>query len=431
MSPDGQWLAYRLVRVNEESELRVKSLAPEAVGAATSDVDAERVFVWGTGPVFSADSRWLVWTAGVSVEESERLAEEDEPVRLGAGLLDLVGGEERSFDEVGDFGFDESGRFLALHGYAPEKPEGPEGKGADLRTVDLETGAETTFGNVAEYAWSETGSLLALAVATGSDQGNGVQLYDAQSGRLQGLDSSGSTYRQLSWREVDAAEREGSATGAGDSADLALLRTVEPASKDGAAHHVLVWRGLDSGGSRPLVLDPAVAGVAADLEVVRHEQPQWSDDGRRVAIGLRHTEHEEEGDEAEDAESEVEEDGNAPRPDPDAGGEDEQGNPDGAEEEDEEVELPDLQIWHTTDVRLFPEQRAAEERDAQRTLLAVWHLDEDRVVQIGSDLMERAELIKGGRHAIEQLPAALRRRGLLVLRRRLGRADQHHGGPLR
>ena len=407
LSPDGRWLAYRLVRVNEESELRVKSLAPEGVDAATSDVDAERVFVWGTGPVFSADSRWLVWSAGVSEEERERLAEEDETVRLGAGLLELSGGEERSFDEVADFGFDESGRFLALHGYAPEEPEepeGPEGKGADLRLVDLETGAETTFGNVAEYAWSETGSLLALAVATGSDQGNGVQLYDARSSRLQGHDSSSSTYRQLSWREVDDEQREGSATGGRSSADLALLRTVEPASKDGTAHHVLVWRGLDSDGSRPVVLDPAaVAGVAADLEVVRHAQPQWSDDGRRVGIGLRPADTEEERAEAEDVEAEVEEDGNPPPPDPDAGGEDEQGNTDGAEEEEEEVELPDLQIWHTADVRLFPEQSAAEQRDAQRTLLAVWHLDEDRVVQIGSDFMERAELIEGGRYAIEQV----------------------------
>ena len=53
------------------------ALAAEDVDAATSDVDAERVFVWGTGP--AADSRWLRWTAGVSDEERVRLAEEDEP----------------------------------------------------------------------------------------------------------------------------------------------------------------------------------------------------------------------------------------------------------------------------------------------------------------------------------------------------------------
>ncbi len=42
-------------------------------------MDAEGVFVWETGPVFSADSRWLRWTAGVSDEEGVRLAEADEP----------------------------------------------------------------------------------------------------------------------------------------------------------------------------------------------------------------------------------------------------------------------------------------------------------------------------------------------------------------
>ena len=69
---------------------------------------------------------------------------------------------------------------------------------------------------------------------------------------------------------------------------------------------------------------------------------------------------------------------------------------------EEEPDLPALQIWHTRDVRLFPEQKVAEDRDASRTLLAVWHLDEDRVVPLGSDLMATARLLHGWEFALEE-----------------------------
>ena len=412
LSPDGRWLVYGVARVNDDSELRLTSLAqadapawttePSSLEGSSSPSATEpvRVYSWGRGPVFSADARWLVWAAGVSADERERLEEEDEPVRLGVGLLAMATGDERTFDDVRGFDFDETGRFLALHGYAPEEPEG---KGADLRLIALETGAETTFGNVGEYAWSDTGSLLALTVATGSEQGNGVQLYDPVDGRLRALDTSGSMYRQLGWREADAA-----APAVGTrAADLAVLRSVDPAGTDGAAHHVLAWRGLDTDEPRRFELDPETAGVGAELEVVRHMRPRWSEDGRLLAVGLRPAAEEEvEDDEADtDQDSDAAPDGGEPSAEPeDEDAADDDGDDDDEDAgDDEEIDLPEVQIWHTSDVRLFPEQQASADRDAERTLLAVWHLDADRVVPIGSDLAERVELLDGWDHGVERV----------------------------
>ncbi len=360
LSPYGDWVASVVTRVDEASELRVRRLAD----------DSTRVFSWGSAPAFSADGRWLAWTVGLPPEERERLQEQDEPVRDKASVMDLQTGEIREFDAVSERRFDASGRFIALRGYTPEEPAG---KGADVRIVNLATGAETTLGNVGEMAWSPMGSLLALAVATGTDVANGVQVYDAAAGTIRSADASGSAYRSLRWRD--------------DSHDLAALRSRDAASADGTAQDVLAWRELDRG-LEMTVLGSNTAGIPDTLEVVRHRAPAWSDDGRMISLGLRPVDDEEEEVEGGDLG-----DGDARDP--------EEAAPQDPPEEEEEPDLPDLQIWHTKDVRLFPEQKVNEGRDGSRTLLAVWHVEDDRVVVLGSDLMANAQLLHGWETALE------------------------------
>ena len=358
LAPLGDWVAYVVTRVDETSELRVRKLAD----------DSTRVFPWGSAPAFSPDGRWLAWTVGVSPDEREN---SDEPVRDKASLMDLRTGGIREFDAVSERAFDASAGFLALRGYAPDEPAG---KGADIRIVNLATRAETAFGNVAEMAWSPTGSLLALAVATGTDVGNGVQVYDAETGTLRSADASGSAYRSLRWRD--------------DSHDLAVLRSRDAASADGTAWEVLAWRELDRGIDMT-VLGPNTAGIPDTLELVRHRAPSWSDDGRMISVGLRPVEDraDEEGQGGDPG------DGDVSRPEETA--------PQGPAAEEAEPDLPDLQIWHTKDVRLYPEQSVNEGRDGSRTLLAVWHLEDDRVVVLGSDLMANAQLLHGWETALE------------------------------
>jgi len=318
-----------------------------------------------------ADGRWLAWAVGLPPEERERLEEQHEPVRDKASVMDLQTGEVQEFDAVSERRFDASGRFIALLGQAPEAPAG---KGADVRIVNLATEAETILGNVGEMAWSPTESLLALAVATGTDVGNGVQVYDAAAGTIRSADASGSAYRSLRWRD--------------DSHDLAALRSRDAASADGTAHDVLAWRELDRG-IEMTVLGSNTAGIPDTLEVVRHRAPSWSDDGRMISVGLRPVEDEAD----EEAEGGDPGDGDADDP--------EEAAPQGPAEEEAEPDLPDLQIWHTKDVRLFPEQKVNEGRDGSRTLLAVWHLEDDRVVVLGSDLMANAQLLHGWETALE------------------------------
>ncbi len=370
-SPDAAWIAYPISRVDGSFELRLR---------ATSDATTEQAFENGQRPEFSEDGRWLAWTVGVPANEAARMREAGEPVRTGLALLEMGADDERVFEAVASRAFDSTGRYLAILGHAPEEPRG---KGADLRVMDLQAGTTMTFGNVAEYAWTDMGSRLAVIVATGADEGNGVQLYDAASGVVAPLDSSSSAYRGLSWRE--------------DAADLAVYRSAGMASDPGDGYDVLAWRGLDGGMISATVLAASADALPAGTEVVRHRGIEWSEDGSRLAIGLRPTETAD-GDaaEANEMEDAAAEEG--------AESEEEESEPDDSAPT-EEPELPGVQIWHTSDVRLYPAQKVSEGRDARRTLLSVWHLDSGAVAQIGSDLMESASLAGDWSYGFERVAA--------------------------
>jgi dipeptidyl aminopeptidase/acylaminoacyl peptidase len=335
LSARGDWLAYGIRRVDEYEELRVVELA----------TDSTRAFPWGRSPVFSPDGRWLAWMIGSEDEEEDEARDE-------AALLDLTTGEERTWRRVRSVAFDAEGRFLALHGHPLEDAEG---RGADLRVVELAGGAVTSFGNVDAFAWSETGSLLAMALATGTEDGNGVQLFHAPDGRLRALESSGSAYRHLSWRE--------------GGADLAVLRSVEPAGADSTAHTLLAWRGLDGPDPERMELGPTPEGVADTLRVVGFRAPAWSDDGRHLSLGLRPWTEDEDDDDEEDE----------PTP-------------------------ADVQLWHSRDVLIFPQQQSRAGNLARATLLAVWTPEEDRILQVGTALDRTASLTDDWRFGIERDP---------------------------
>ena len=353
LSPQGTWLAYSIFRVNRERELR---LQPTGEGEA-------KVFPKGIRPVFSADDAWLMWTVDPSEAEKEKLAKDKKPVRQDVGLLNLKTQEEQSFTEVRQASFDESGGFLAMLGYAPDEPKG---KGADLRLLDLAKGTETSFGNVAAFDWDDQGSMLAMIIMTGADKGNAVQVFDAKTGRLKSLDTSEAAYRGLAWRK--------------DGDELAVLRSLKKASEKDSAYTAMAWGDLAGDAGAAWEMDTeSIAGY----EVSADRALSWSSGGDVISLGLK-AKKEEEKEEAESEEGEEEK--SEKKPEPKKNG-----------------ESAALQIWHTKDVRLFPEQTVRENR--KRTQLAVWHLTQNKVVRISSDLEEDAALSKDGRIGLEYVEA--------------------------
>ena len=85
--------------------------------------------------------------------------------------------------------------------------------------------------------------------------------------------------------------------------------------------------------------------------------------------------------------------------------------------------VSDVEIWHTNDVHVVPEkrsaeQRSAEQRDARASMLAVWHVGDKMVMQIGSDVAETSAVLEGDAYATET------DRKLYAFGQKFGRRDQ-------
>ena len=360
LAPNGQWLAYAVNRVNEENELRL--------GATGRDTTI--AVLYGSQPAFTGDSRWIAYAIGVSPAERDRLTKDKKPIHNAVGFRNLASGATETVKDVTQFRFSGDGRFLAMRRYPAEGK-----RAADLIVQDLEHGTKITFGNVNEFAWSDARALLAFAVETEGGAGNGVQLYDASTGTTRVLDSSPSLYRMLAWREK--------------SEDLAVLRSrTEKEFKD-TTHVVLAWTRVSTATAVKRELDPAKAnGFPAMTRIAEHRRPEWAKDGSIVYIGLRPRERARPADSATVAGSDNSDGNLTPI----------RGDSTRAKTDDKPS---DVQVWHAKDVRIMPMQKVQEQQDLQRTLLTAWHPADGRVVQVATDLLETARVLRGDHFATE------------------------------
>jgi dipeptidyl aminopeptidase/acylaminoacyl peptidase len=214
LSPDGRWLTYGINRANRDNELRITSVT---TGESWTTA-------FGSQPTFSADSKWVVYVVGYSESQEEKLRREKKPIHRKLGTLELATGKMSTVDGIEQFAFNAAGTYLAMKRYAPERKEAPDAApsaGAEdppsastLVVRHLESGRDTTLGNVTDFAWQDKGGLLALAVGTEDKLGNGVQVFDPETGTLRVLDSAPAVYVGLTWRKDESKETN----------DLAVLR---------------------------------------------------------------------------------------------------------------------------------------------------------------------------------------------------------------
>jgi dipeptidyl aminopeptidase/acylaminoacyl peptidase len=380
LSPDGRWLAYAVNRTNGENELRVTKVADGTT----------RIVAFGAQPAFSADSRWLGVSVGVSEAQQEKLRKEKKPLHRKLTLINLTVGEPTTIDNVETFAFSADGRQLLMRRYAPERPNATRGgdaeppAGADpeetpgvtivVRT--LSDGHDTTFGNVGESTWQTKGGLLAFTIAAEDRTGNGVQVFDPASGSLRVLDSAPARYLGLTWRK--------------DASDLAVLKGMSDKDDkhDGASYAILAWSGVSTATERKHTYDPVGDASRRGYErVSAFRSPVWSEDGAVVFVGAG----------SWPAKGKGEERGQPPSP----RGSDEPGlgskpeSDPGRTSEDQ----PTVDVWHPKDVDVMPKQKVGATRDRQRSLLAAWPLDRATLTLVNADYFASAAPLKPGRLA--------------------------------
>ena len=372
LSPDGRWLTYGINRSNRNNELRIANISDGTM----------KVAAFGSQPVFSSDSRWVAYGIGYSEAQEGKLKKEKKPVQRKLGLMNLAGGDQTIVDGIESFAFSPTGAYLAMRRYAPERAEkkdqstaassddADESPGATLIVRHLASGRDTTFGNVAEFAWQNLprqGRLLAMTISTDDKTGNGVQLFIPEMGALRVLDSSSSIYSGLAWRK--------------DSADLAVLRSKTDQRHEGATQIALAWTHLADESEARHVYDPiADAKFPPGMRTVSFRSPSWSDDGSIVFLGMARW-----NEKAPDVKSTaLASSGN--------------GNGDGAGATAKEVKDEDepaaVDVWHAHDVNVMPKQKIGAKNDRQRNMLAAWHVEAARLVQLGKETDEQVTPIK-------------------------------------
>lgn len=359
LSPDGKFVAYDFRRGDGTTELRYRAVTG----------GEEHIVRLATGPQFSNDSHWLLFTiapdtaggrgrgagarGGRGAGNGSTAAATNPPPRNKVGAIDLRSGAQRVFDDVQSFTLSDDGKHVALRRYGT-----PGRRGADVIVRDLDAATELTFGNVAEQVWSEQGALLAMAIDAQGGNGNGIQVLNAATGTLRALDASPNVYSGIAWRN--------------EADDLAAMRSRADSAFVDTAYTVLAWR--DVGGAKPVETSIDLGtdfDPARPMRIAPYRTPQWSDDGKTIFFGI--APHE-------------------PRVAAVPG------------------DLPParVQVWHAKDVRQFHQQEVNAAQDRQRTTLVAWHPGQPTVARLGSDPYENVQIAPGGTTvvAMDQAPYA-------------------------
>jgi esterase/lipase len=350
-SPDGKWLVYAINRSNRDNELRITKLADGMT----------KIAVFGAQPVFSSDSKWLAYSIGRSEADQEKLRKEKKPVQNELGLLSLSTGETSMLEGIESFSFSSDGAYLAMQRYRPERPSGPAASsgrggrdgsgesedkpGTTVIVRELASGRDTTFGNVSEFAWQDTENshMLAITISAEDKTGNGVHLFDPEKAVLRVLDSSPSIYLGLAWRK--------------DASDLAVLRAKTDESKEDSTYAILSWTGIGKA-ERKHTYDPSTDSTfPAGMRTVSFRPLSWSEDGNVLFLGIAKW------------------DDKIVPP--------ERGEKEAGETSDDDPST--VEIWHWKDVYVMPWQKIRANEDRRRNMLASWHLESGKFVQLGQD----------------------------------------------
>ena len=354
LSPDGKWLAYEVVRSNRDNELRIAKVA-DATNKAVA---------FATAPAFSADSKWLAYRIGFSESQQDKLKKDKKPAQNKLGLTNLATGEQTVIDGIVAFAFSPTGKALAFRRYPAEKtgstPPDPTADdenpvGSPLIVRNLANGRDTTLGNVSDFAWQDTaktGHLLAVAISTDDKTGNGIAVFNSETGTLRTLDSSPAIFSNLAWRK--------------DGTDLSALKSTTDEKHDGPGNVALAWTAIGQPSETAITYDPAKdTKFPTGMRLVSYRKPSWSETGTDVFLGIAAWDEKPAKKTAKDGKD--------------------------AKEDDEPAAVD---VWHWRDSDVMPKQKKSASQDRRRNMLAVWHINNNSLVQLGRTLQGQVTPLK-------------------------------------
>ncbi len=146
-------------------------------------------------------------------------------------------------------------------------------EGTDLLLYNLASGEAVNVGNVAEFGFDDSGEWLAYAIDARDQIGNGVQLRNMKTDVVRAIDSDRSLYRHLVWADsVDA---------------LAVLRgRVDSTGRD-TNYSVVTFTGVSAPAPKKLVFDATQhTDFPKDMAIAVERAPRLAEDLSAVYFGI-------------------------------------------------------------------------------------------------------------------------------------------------
>lgn len=345
ISPDGNWATYAYTPSEGD-----KAFFLHRVGSDGKPTEVPM----GSSPVFSNDSKWLTYMVAPGEEEAKKLKKSKKPIVRTLRLMNLETEEITAFDGAVRATFPKKGLgFVAIsmgrQGNSGRQSAGQSG-GSDLLLVDLKTLAVRNIGNVGSFEFNKSGELLAYTIDATDQSGNGLYLLELASSIIRPLDTSDHRYRQLTWNEH------------GDH--LAVLKGKEKKEFVQNENDLIVIKNVTSRGEAKTVYVSADDKSFPEKMVVsEYSQLQFSDDGSMVVTGLK-----------------------------------EQKKKASAKKTDEEK--ANVDVWHWQDDLVQSVQQRRASRDRRSTYAAVFHVQQNKLVQLGDKELSRVSVVGKGQWAV-------------------------------
>ncbi len=289
VSPDGNWLAYQLAPNDGDASVVIRATHDttqwsfavgdaSAVGGGRGGRGGGAGAGAGAGAVtISGDSHWAMFNVAPTKAEAERARTARRPAESKVALVNLQTGKAREFANIARFAFaGDHPRWVALYVRPSETGGGTPARvsSSNLLLYDLADGTIVNIGNVGEFGFDHDGRYLAYTIATADRVGDGVQLRDLTTDAVRVLDNASAVYRSLAWADSGLA--------------LAGLRLTPDSAARDTAVAVVAFNDFANGVPARHVLDLATRpDRPAGMAVSPDRGPTWSKDRRTVYFGMR------------------------------------------------------------------------------------------------------------------------------------------------
>jgi|CXWL01.1.fsa_nt_gi dipeptidyl aminopeptidase/acylaminoacyl peptidase len=281
LSNDGTWFAFTVAPAEGDAEVVIRATGttqeyrfPVGDGSQASQL------------TLSGDAKWAAWLSWPTFKDAKKLKKERKPVQATAVLLNLATGEKREIEKIRRIVFaGEKPSWVALHAAtdapapAAPAPGAPPAAPAPLAATavilhDLAHNTSLAVADVGEFGFDWSGEWLAYTVETSSRVGNGVQLRNMKSEVVRVADNSKGLYRRLTWADSGLA--------------LAVLRGMPDSAATDTLFAVVTWKNFTATGPTRTIYEPSPAtGFPAKMKIAGDRAPRWTQAFDGLYLGIR------------------------------------------------------------------------------------------------------------------------------------------------